>query len=99
MLGHIKPYIEKIHYTDTELARRAHKLDVKLKRLCGGVAFLCLLRAFLPSFANQALALRSEVTNNTFLKQRLGALFTLKLECHNSYKSLLLCDSANGDIA
>jgi len=35
MLDHTKPYIEKIHHTDAELAGYVHKLDVKLQSLCG----------------------------------------------------------------
>jgi len=35
MLDNTKTYVEKIHSTDTELAGHAHKLDVKLQRLCG----------------------------------------------------------------
>ena len=36
MLDHTKPYIEKIHYIDAELAGHVHKLDVKRHSLCGG---------------------------------------------------------------
>jgi len=36
VLDHTKPYIEKIHYIDAELAGHVHKLDVKLhESLCG----------------------------------------------------------------
>jgi len=35
MLDHTKPYVDKIHYTDAELARHAHELDMKLQKLCG----------------------------------------------------------------
>jgi len=35
MLDHTKPYVEKIHSIDAELAGHAHKLDVKLHSLCG----------------------------------------------------------------
>jgi len=35
-LDHTKSYVEKIHSTDAELAGHAHKLDVKLRSLCGG---------------------------------------------------------------
>jgi len=35
MLDHARPYIEKIHYIDAELAGHAHKLDVKLQNVCG----------------------------------------------------------------
>jgi len=56
-------------------------------RVCAGVAFLCLLCAFLP-----ALPLRSEFTNNTLQKQRWGTFFSLRCECHNRYNKLLLCN-------
>ena len=35
MLDHTKPYIERIHYIDAELAWPVHKLHVKLQSLCG----------------------------------------------------------------
>jgi len=35
MLDHIKPYIEKMHCVDAELAGYVHKLDVKLHSLYG----------------------------------------------------------------
>jgi len=35
MLDHTKPYVEKIHYIDAELAGHEHKLDVKQPSLCG----------------------------------------------------------------
>jgi len=35
MLDHIKPYNEKIHYTDAALAGHVHKLNMKLQSLCG----------------------------------------------------------------
>jgi len=35
MLDHTKPYVEKIHYIDAELAGHVHKFDVKLQSLCG----------------------------------------------------------------
>jgi len=35
MLDHNKPYVEKMHYIDAELAGHVHKLDVKLHRLYG----------------------------------------------------------------
>jgi len=35
MLEHTKLYVEKIHSTDAELAGHAHKLDMKLQKLCG----------------------------------------------------------------
>jgi len=38
MLKHTKPYVEKIHFIDVELAGHAHKLNVKLQSL-GGSGF------------------------------------------------------------
>jgi len=35
MLDHTKPYIERIHYIDAELAGHVHILDVKLQSFCG----------------------------------------------------------------
>jgi len=95
MLGHTKPYNEKIHYIDVELAGRVRKLVVKLQSLC---------RSGFSQFAVRILAKPyhlSELTNNTLRKQRWGNLhfFTLKLECHNCYNNLLWGYSANGDIA
>jgi len=37
MLDHTKPYVEKIHYIDAELAGHVHKLDVKRQSLCESV--------------------------------------------------------------
>jgi len=35
MLDHTKPYVEKIHFIDADLAGHVHKLDVKLQSLSG----------------------------------------------------------------
>jgi len=48
MLDHTKPYVEKIHSIDAELAGHAHNLTWNC-RDCVGVAFLCLLCACLLS--------------------------------------------------
>jgi len=48
MLDNTKSYVEKMHCIDAELAGHVHKLDVKPQSFCG-LAFLCLLCAFLPS--------------------------------------------------
>jgi len=66
------------------------------RRVCVGVAFLCLLCAFLLSFTTL-----KWIGQQHFAKTKRDGVhfFTLKLECHNSYNNLLLCDSANGDIA
>ena len=66
MLDHTKPYVERMHSTDAELAQHAHKLDVKLQRLCGSVFSVCCTHAC------QALPLWSELTNNTLQKQKWG---------------------------
>ena len=61
--------------------------------VCVEVAFLCFLCTILLSFTTL-----EWIDQHTVRKQR-WVFFTLKLECHNSYNNLLLCDSANGDIA
>jgi len=66
MLEHTKPYVEKIHSIDAELAGHAHKLDVKLQSSCVNVFSVCCAHAC------QALTLWSELTNNTLRKQKLG---------------------------
>jgi len=46
MLDHIKPYVEKMHSIDAEIAGHAHKLEVKLQRLCGSgfsLSAVCML--------------------------------------------------------
>jgi len=94
MLYHAKPYIEKIHYIDAELAGHVHKLDVKLQSMWwrGFSLFPVRILAKLRHFG---------VNWPTLCENRDGSLhfFTLKLEWHNSYNNLLSCDSANGDIA
>jgi len=94
MLDHTKPYIEKIHYIDAEPAGHVRKLDVKLQSLC---------RSGFSQFAVRILAKPYQFGVNwptTLCENKDGAqFFTLKLECHNSYNNLLLCNSANGDIA
>jgi len=44
MLDHDRPYTEKIHYIDAELAEHVHKLDVKLQNLCGSSFSLFVVR-------------------------------------------------------
>jgi len=95
MLDHTKPYIEKIHYIDAELA--GHVVYINLTwncSLCGSgfslfavriLAKLCHFRVNWPT---------------TLCENKDGIYFVpLKLECHNSYNNLLLYDSANGDTA
>jgi len=53
-----------MHSSDAELARHAHKLDVKLQSLWrSGFSVCC-------AHACQTLRLRCELTNNTLRKQR-----------------------------
>jgi len=35
MHDHTKPYIEKLHCIDADLAGHVHKVDVELQSLCG----------------------------------------------------------------
>jgi len=50
MMDHAKPYVEKIHYIDAELAGHVGYINVTWNCwVCVGVAFLCLLCA---CFAN-----------------------------------------------
>ena len=51
MLDHTKPYTEKMHYIDAELAGYAHKLDMKLLRLCGSSFSLFAVRIGQHHFA------------------------------------------------
>ena len=67
MLEHRKPYVEKIHSIDAELA--GHVLHINLTwncRCCVGVAFFVSC-----AHSCQALQLRSELTNNT-AKTKMG---------------------------
>jgi len=73
MLDHTKPYIEKIHYTDAELAGMYINLTWNC-RVCVGVAFLCLLCAILPS-----LTTLEWIDQPYFAKQRWGTFLYLKI--------------------
>ena len=53
MLDHTKPYIEKMHYVDAELAGYAHELDMKLLRLCGSGFSLFAVRIGQHHFAKR----------------------------------------------
>ena len=64
-------------------------------RICVVVAFLCLLFAFLPNFYHFGAKWPTTPCED---KDWVHS-FTLKLECHNSYNKLWLCNSANCDIA
>jgi len=44
ILDHTKPYIEKIHSIDAELAGHVHILDVELQSLCGSGFSLIAMR-------------------------------------------------------
>jgi len=71
-----------------------HKLDVKLQRLCASDFSL---------FAARILAKLYYFGVNrpkTLCENKDGVhFFTLKLECHNSYNNLFMCDSVNGNFA
>ena len=90
MLDHTKRYVEKIHYVDAELAGNVHKLDVKLQFVWEWLAVRILAKIY-----------HLEVNWPTTLYDNKVEVhfFILKLECHNSHNNLLLCVSANGDIA
>ena len=64
---HPKPYVEKIHYIDAELAGHVFQRDVKLQNLCGSGFSLF---AVCCSHACQALPIWSDLTNNTLRKHR-----------------------------
>jgi len=96
MLDHTKPYVEKIHYIDVELAGHVYKSDVKLQSLCGSGFSLF---AVCCVHACQALPLWSELTNNTMRNNDGVHIFTLKFKCHNRDNKLLLCNSGYDDIA
>jgi len=66
MLDHTKPYVEKMHNIDAELAGHVHKRDMKLQRLCESDFYsVCCAHAY------QAIPLWSELTNNT-AKTKMG---------------------------
>jgi len=65
MLNHTKPYVEKMHYIDAELAGHVHKLDLKLQSLCGSGFSLFAVRVLAKPYQ-----LWSKLTNNTLRKQR-----------------------------
>ena len=93
MLDHTKPYVEKMHYTDAELAGHVHKPDVKLQSLCVSGFSLFPLRVLAKPY-------HFGVNWSTLCENKDGIhFFTLKFECHNRYNKLLLCNSENGDIA
>jgi len=88
MLNHTKACVEKIHSIDAERPGHAHKLDVKLQRMCQcvGVAFLCLLCACLPSLTTM-----KWTDQQHFALNKNGVhFFTLNFECHNRYYRLFL---------
>jgi len=94
MFDHTKPYIEKIHYADAELSGHVHILDVKLQSLCGSgfSLFAALILAKLYHFGVNWPTTLGENKDGVHM-------FTLRLECRNSYNNLLFCDSANGNTA
>jgi len=94
MLDHTKPYVEKMHHIDAELAGHVHKLDVKLQNLCGTGFSLFAVRDLSTPYhfgANR---------QTTLCENKDGIhVFTLRFQCHSRYIKLLLCDSENGGIA
>ena len=94
MLDHTKPYVEKMHYIDAELAGHVHKLDVKLQSLCGRGFSLFAVRVLAKPY-------HFEVNWPTTLFGNKDGIhfFALKFECNNRYNKFLLCKSENGDIA
>jgi len=92
MLDHTKQYVEK-YSVDAQLARHAHKLDVKLQRLCGSGFSVCC------AYACQVLPVWSELTKKNCENKDEVHFFILKFECHNTYNKFSLCNSENGDIA
>jgi len=84
MLDHTKRYVEKIHSVDTELARHAHKLDVKLQRLCGSGLFLFVVRMFAKPYS-------FGVNLPATLCESKGGIhfFIPSFEYHNRYKKLV----------
>ena len=94
MLDYTKPYVEKIHSIDAELAGHTHKLDVKLQRLCGSgfsLSVVCMLAKPHHFGVNWPTTLCENEDGVHF--------FTLKFKCHNKYKKLLWCNSEYGDMA
>jgi len=93
MLDNTKPYIEKIHTIDAELAGHVHKLDVKLQLCRSGFSLFAVHMLAKPYHfgVNRPARLRENKDELHF--------FSLNFECHNRYNKLLLCNSENGDIA
>ena len=59
-------------------------------KVCVGVAFLCLLCAFLPNLKTLEWIDQQHCENKDEVH-----FFTLKTECHNRYNKLLLCNFLN----
>jgi len=93
IVDHTKSYIEKIHSIDAELTGHAHKLDVKLKSLCGSVFSIYAVRMLAKPYHLGAYWLTTHYQN-----QDVVHFFTLNFECHIRYNKLL-CNSENSDIA
>jgi len=64
-------------------------------RICVGVAFLCLLCAFLPILSTLELIDQQHFAKTKMVYMSLPS----EIECHIRYKKLLLSNSANDDIA
>ena len=88
MLDHTKPYIEKIHHIDVELAGYVYELDLKLRSLYGSGFSL---------FAVRVLAKPLEwIDQQHFAKTKLGYISLL----WNLNAIIgILCNSANDGIA
>jgi len=94
ILDHTKPYIEKIHSIDAELAGHVHILDVELQSLCGSGFSLIAMRMLAKPYH---LGVNWPTTH---CENKDGVhFFTLNFGCHNRYSKLLLCHSENSDIA
>ena len=94
MLDHTKPYFEKMHYIDAELAGHADILHVKLQSLCG-IGFSLFTLRVLGKPCHFGVNWPTALSEN---KDRVH-FFTLKFEWHSRYNRLLLCNSENCDIA
>ena len=90
-----KPYVEKLRTVDAELAGHAHKLDMKLQKLCGrGFSLFAVRMLVKPHHLDEV------NWPTTIWKNKNGVhFFALDFECHNRYNKFLLCNSENGDIA
>jgi len=94
MLDHTKPYVEKKHSIDAELAGHVFKRDVKLQNLCVSGFSLFAVHMLAKSYHFGVNWPTTICENNDGVH-----VFTLKFKCHNRYNKLLLCNSGFDDIA